>query len=112
MPPMKKAAKKAVKKAAKHRPGKPGEDLRRAYEHTGRVAILESLLPSGAKEHIGGLVALGYAHLQAERNRDAAELLRAAEHLGFAALASSAPETVPVTPELQQAIDEQFEQLR
>lgn len=109
MPP----AKKAAKKRAHHTPHSPnqGKELRRAFEHTGRVDILRrSLSPSGA-EAISALVAMASEELASDRHHEAAELLRASEHLSFAALAA-APVDAQLAPELQRALEVQFEELR
>jgi peptidoglycan/xylan/chitin deacetylase (PgdA/CDA1 family) len=82
MPP-KKVAKKAAKKAAKH----PSQDIRRAYEHLGRVDILEGALAGTHFVHVSALANLAQQSLAAGYARDAADLLRAAEHICFAALA-------------------------
>jgi hypothetical protein len=109
MPP----AKKAAKKRAKPAPHKydEGKELRRAFEHTGRVDILRRSLSPSAAEAISALVAMASAELASDRNHEAAELLRASEHLSFAALAAP-PVEAPLTPELQGALEEQFEELR
>lgn len=107
MPPAKKAAKKAVRPAE----DKSGKDLRRAYEHTSRVEILRRLLPPGATDPIATLVACACRELDASKEREAADLLRASEHLSFAALALPAAENAPLTPELKAAIDRQFAEI-
>ena len=96
MPP-KRAAKKAAKKAANH-----GfqHDLRRAYEHLGRVDILEGALAGAHFVQVSALATLAHQQLAAGHARDAANLLRAAEHICFAALA---PEDRPGAIELVSA---------
>jgi hypothetical protein len=84
----------------------PSNDLRRAYEHLGRVDILEGALAGTHFVQVSALAALAQQQLTAGHTRDAANLLRAAEHICFAALA---PEDRPgavamVSPELKAAV--------
>jgi hypothetical protein len=113
--PAKKAAKKSAKKAAKKAPGKhhehhTGKDLRRAYEHLGRLEALESLLPSAVLAQIATLTEVSRHTLQAGDARSSAELLRACEHIAFGALAANSGESV--NEELSDAIGKHFEKLR
>lgn len=106
MPP-KKAAKKATTKTAKrsvHR--HPSHDLRRAYEYLGRVDILEGALAGVHFRHVSALAKLAEKQFSVGQERDAADLLRAAEHICFAALAPKERfATVPlVSTELKAAI--------
>jgi len=101
MPP-KKAAKKAVKHHdLKHQEAK---DLRRAYEHLGRVEILQRALQQTHVEHVSTLAALAEQELQSGHIKDAADLLRAAEHLSFAALAGDSAKVADVSKDLENAI--------
>ncbi len=84
MPPPKKAAKKVAAKHAHH--DDAGKDMRRAYEHLGRVGILHSLLEKAATRDIADLTRLAEQELASGHMKDAADLLRAAEHLSFGAL--------------------------
>ncbi len=105
--PAKKAAKKAAKKMAKKSAHHlPSNDLRRAYEHLGRVDILEGALAGTHFVQVSALATLAQQQLSAGYARDAANLLRAAEHICFAALApEDRPGTVPmVSPDLKGAI--------
>ena len=89
------APKKAAKKAPKHHKDKKhegGKDLRKAYEHLGRLAALQELLPATVVSRLGVLTALAEANLLAGEAKSAADLLRAGEHLAFATLASKAKE--------------------
>ena len=93
MPGLKSAAKKAAKKAAAKKSAakksaNPGRDTLRAYEHLGRVQALASV--SGVDTETAKSLA-GHAEqsLRAGEAKDAAELLRAAEHHLFGALAVS-----------------------
>jgi hypothetical protein len=99
MPP----AKKAAKKAAKSFEEKSGKELRRAYEHTSRVEILQRLLPPGTADAIATLVAYACRELDGKKNREAADLLRASEHLSFAALALPGQANAPLSPELSKS---------
>jgi len=109
MPPAKKAAKKRPHHST-HNPHE-GKDLRRAFEHTARVDILRRSLSPSAAEPISALVAMASEELASDRDQEAAELLRASEHLSFAALAA-APVEAPLAPELQHALEAQFQELR
>jgi hypothetical protein len=102
----KKAAKKAAKKvAAKHADPQHHErrDLRRAYEHLGRVEILKQ---NGQAElnDVVSLVALAEKELVQGHRKDAADLLRAAEHFSFAAIVPSATKPGKVSPELKDVV--------
>ena len=112
MPPPKKVAKKAAKKATKHPPGhRQTNDLRRAYEHMSRVEILQrSLKPSDAKV-VTTLATLAREQLEAGDNQQAADLLRAAEHLCIAALTDPVSKRVRLSGELVQSITEHFNEL-
>jgi hypothetical protein len=107
MPPPKKAA----KKAAGHRHDKRHEakDLRRAYEHMGRVAVLRQT--SNPSEQVAELTALAQQAIKDGHTKEAADLLRASEHLSFAVLAGEASGIVRVSAELKEAITEQFDDL-
>ena len=109
MPPPKKAAKKA---AAKHADPKHHEtkDLRRAYEHLGRVEILQRASGQNDKD-VTTLAALAQKELKAGHAKDAADLLRAAEHLSFAALGATASKATGLSPKLEEGIKNEFEHL-
>jgi hypothetical protein len=102
-----KAAKKVAKKAAKH---VPGHDLRRAYEHLGRIEILDQMLGPRSPLDIAAVVTLARQELAAEAHRNAADLLRAAEHMSFAALSPDEP-AATVSSELERAVRSEFERL-
>ena len=84
MPPPKKAA----KKSAAHHHDKPHQtnDLRRAYEHMGRLEVLRKSLEASTADAVGVLAKLAQNEIGAGHNKDAADLLRASEHLSFAVL--------------------------
>ena len=107
--PAKKAAKKA---AAKHADPKHHEakDLRRAYEHLGRVQILQHSLGAAPAEDIHSLVALAEKELGQGHRKDAADLLRAAEHFSFAALAADATPG-KISDELKDIVAEEVDHL-
>ncbi|WP_213806607.1 hypothetical protein [Granulicella sp. dw_53] len=113
MPPPKKTAKKAVKKAAGHHHGKHHEakDLRRAYEHIGRVEVLHASLDFPALEGVDALTKLAEDELENGFNKSAAELLRASEHLSFAVLSDDRSSGGDVSTALEGAIKEQFDEL-
>jgi hypothetical protein len=114
MPPPKKTAKKAAKKAAKksagHRYGEhhQANDMRRAYEHMGRLQVLGKLLKTSARDAVDALSELAHKQIEGGYNKDAADLLRASEHLSFAFLAE---DDSPVSAELEQSISEHFDEL-
>ena len=114
MAPPKKAAKKVAKKAAKkthshhHR---EADDLRRAYEHLGRVAVLRQSSDGSLTETIGELTTMAQRSMKDGERKDAADLLRAAEHLCFAVLAGEVSAVVEVSAELKQAITGKFDEL-
>ncbi len=106
----KKTAKKAAKKAADHGPEKRKGDARRCYEHFGRVAALLPLL----EENVSSpreLVAWAQELLREGNAKDAADLLRAAEHLCFGTLAAAAAIDRSLAPVLLEAIEEQYDHL-
>ncbi len=108
--PAKKAAKKT---AAKHADPKHHErkDLRRAYEHLGRVEILERSIHAEASKEVRVLVALAEKNLANGYRNDAADLLRAAEHFSFAALAGSVSPSSELSSELKDVVMEEVEHL-
>jgi hypothetical protein len=117
MPPPKKAAKKAakndVRKTARHHHDKhrQARDLRRAYEHMGRVAVLRQASKSLETDAAAELTALAQKAIKDGHHKDAADLLRALEHLGFALMAGEVSEVVRVSAELKDSITEQFHEL-
>ena len=88
------------KSAAKH--------LRRAFEHLGRVEALQGLTQVKAAST---LVQLAQASIDYQEARPAADLLRAAEHLSFAAIAAESKNTPALSPELEEAIRREFRKL-
>lgn len=113
MPP-KKAAKKTAKKHLELEEGKHGsagrkhphsdkkhkgkkhredKDLRRAYEHLGRLSALEKNLTARSAAQIKVLTNLAQKSLFGEDPKSAADLLRAAEHLAFGSLAQTSRAT-------------------
>jgi hypothetical protein len=86
-------------------------DLRRAYEHMGRVASMEiSLMPAEAKT-ITALATLAQFQLENGNHKEAADLFRAAEHICFAALANDGSQTAPPSDGLLKAILRHYQQL-
>lgn len=105
--------KKAAKKAAGHHHDRhhQANDLRRAYEHMGRVAVLRQAAKSSATDAVAELTRLAQKAIKDGHNKDAADLLRASEHLSFAALAGEVSGIVPIAAELKESITEQFDEL-
>jgi hypothetical protein len=107
----KKAAKKHAKKAAKHE-GKrhEGKDLRRAYEHLGRLSTLEATLTAATLQHIRTLTELAQTSLTAGEHKSAADLLRAGEHLAFGSVAPTVKAS-RLSDELEETINAEYEHL-
>lgn len=105
MPPPKKAAKKAATKHSSH--DDRAKDLRRAYEHLGRVEILHASLRKDDAKIVTALTKLAQQELAAEHMKDAADLLRASEHLSFGYLQNTEAESI-LDPALLQAIKKEF----
>ena len=116
------AAKKSAKKAAKKAPAKhaakhaakksaPGRDTRRAYEHLGRIQALAAALPSGT-EDAQVLATHAQNAIRANQPKDAAELLRAAEHNLFAILQDTQSADDSVAAPLLAALTEEAEHLQ
>jgi hypothetical protein len=74
---------RAVENGSSH----PASDPLRTYEQFGRLAILEGGLAGSPFVHVNALANLAQQQLDSGRAENAANLLRAAEHLSFAALA-------------------------
>lgn len=113
MPELKQAAKKSAKKAAAKKSAAkksagPSNDTRRAYEHLGRVQALASV--AGASPDSARTLA-GYAEqaLRAGQAKDAAELLRAAEHHLFGSLALTQPPDESLSEGLLESVREEYE---
>ena len=105
----KKAAKKsAVKKSAAKKSANPDKDTRRAYEHLGRVQALASIAGADCE---GAKTLAGYAEqaLRAGVARDAAELLRAAEHHLFGSLALTQSADDSLSAGLLQSVRDEYE---
>lgn len=100
----------AASLAAK-RPVHPANDQRRVYESLGRIEILEGALAGAPFVDVAALANLTQHQLTAGNARNAADLLRCAEHLCFAALAPAHVTDSLVNPELKRAITVEFETL-
>ena len=111
----KKAAKKVAKKAAKRAPGKHdlnkrSQDLRRCYEHFGRVTALLPLCEDRSDLLIK-MVILGKRVLQSGSPKEAADVFRASEHLAFGTLAARAPEDTSLSSSLIGILEEEYRHL-
>lgn len=113
MPPPKKAAKKAPKKSVGHHHDKhhQANDLRRAFEHMGRLEVLRGSLKTSAADTVGVLVRLAQKEIEGGHGKDAADLLRASEHLSFAVLAGDSSAIGRISAELKRSITEHFDEL-
>ncbi|HKO18867.1 MAG TPA: hypothetical protein VJU82_08270 [Acidobacteriaceae bacterium] len=89
----------------------PGDEQRRAYEHLGRIEILEGALAGSPFVDVAALANLAQQQLGAGHSRNAADLLRSAEYLCFAALAPGHVTDSLMNPELKRAITVEFETL-
>ena len=121
----KKAAKKSAKKAAKKAPAKhagkhaakksahgiPARDMRRAYEHLGRIQALAAALSTGTQD-AQTLATHAQNAMRANQPKDAAELLRAAEHSLFGTLQDTQPGDESVTAPLLAALTEEVQHLQ
>lgn len=117
----KKAAKKVAKKAAKKVPAKgaghdgkkAGKDTRRAYEHLGRVQSIALQLPEEQRGPLQTLLSQAEIAMRDEgKPRDAADLLRAAEHFAFGTLAMGSEPDTTLAADLQDILCEEFDHLR
>ncbi len=108
MPPQ-----KAAKKSAKHHDPKhdSAKDLRRAHEHLGRVDILQRVLQPKQADDVKSLVTLAEQELENGHRKDAADLLRAAEHFSFAARAHDTEELEEISKDLTNVLSEEFAHL-
>lgn len=109
MPPKKAAKNMAAKKNAPQ--DRERKDLCRAYEHLGRVNAMQSLVTAEFTEGVHTLVSLAEQELGQGRRKDAADLLRVAEHLSFAAAARSAIKAGDVSAELKDIVTKEVEHL-
>lgn len=87
----------------------PANELRHAYECLGRIEILEGALAGSPFVDVTALANLAQQQLGAGYPGNAADLLRSAEHLCFAALAPAHVNDSLVNPELKRAITVEFE---
>jgi hypothetical protein len=92
------------KKAAK----KHGSNARKAFEHLGRVQSIASVAPA-EHESLAILLLAADAAFQSHHYDESAHLLRAAEHLLFAAVVDTNPQRV--SRHLVQAVQEEFDHL-
>lgn len=107
--PAKKAAKTAAHRADPKNP--ESKDLRRAYEHLGRIEILQRIIDADSSKHVHTLVALAEKALAKGHRKDGADLLRAAEHLSFAALAGADGKPGTISDELKAIVADEVEHL-
>lgn len=107
-----KVAKKATKKAAKKSTGplKRAADTRRCFEHFGRVKTVLPLVTQDS-ESVVKLVSLAKEILQTGNAKEAADALRAAEHLAFGRLAVGADGDEGPSAELAETLGAEYRQL-
>lgn len=86
------------------------KDLRRAYEHLGRLSALEKTLTARTGVQIKTLTDLAQKSLRADDPKSAADLLRAAEHLAFGSLAQTSRAT-RLSETLEAALNAELEHL-
>lgn len=106
------APKKAAKKAPAKHAGKSGKDVRRAYEHLGRVGVLVTLLDSEQSKSVQTLARQAELSLQAGDAQSSADLLRAAEHFAFGTLALGAAPDESLAEKTLSTVQEEYEHLR
>ena len=112
MPPVKHAAKHTAKHAKNHAPEHDdAKDLRRAYEHLGRVEAIRQLAEDASPSSVHILAQLAEKYLEANLVKQGADLLRAAEHFSFAALAQNSKPEKHADPKLLEAVREEFDKL-
>jgi len=114
MPPKKHVPAKKhtpAKKHAKHPEREAGKDVRRAYEHLGRVEGLAQLSGKLLTEALPTLVSLARKNLEAGNGKQAADALRAAEHLSFANLAANSDSDAKIEKRLLAEIAKEFDKL-
>jgi hypothetical protein len=112
--PAKKAAKKAAKKPQrKFSDPHTSDDFRLAYEHLGRIEVLEGALVGTPFVDVNVLANLAQQQLDYGHAKNASDLLRAAEHISFAALAPrESLDLSSVTPsELKAAVANELDRL-
>ena len=102
---------KGAKAPATKYPQHPGDDLRSAYEHLGRVEIIEGALAGSPFVDVAALANLAQQQLGSGHARNAAHLLRSAEHLCFASLAPAQVTDALVGADLKSSISAEFEAL-
>jgi hypothetical protein len=90
---------------------KESKDLRRAYEHLGRIESLQTVVPDTVKSVLVTLVSLAQQQLRDGDPKSAVDLLRAGEHLAFASLASGSAGQSTVSGPVKDSIDEEFRHL-
>lgn len=108
----KKSPSKTATKAAKKSTGplKRAEDTRRCYEHFGRVKTLLPLVTEDP-ETVVKTVSLAKEVLGAGNAKEAADALRAAEHLAFGRLAMNADADASLSVALVQSLEEEYRHL-
>jgi len=109
--PEKRASKKAAKIAAPGLVHPSICDLQRAYEHLGRIEILEGALAGAEFVDVSTLNQLAQQQLMDGYTRNAADLLHAAEHICFASLAPNRATVTLVSLELKRTLSGEFEAL-
>jgi hypothetical protein len=108
--PAKKAAKKSAKKHD-HKPHHFAKEMRRGYEHLGRVQGLQRFADP-PDEDVSKLLRMAQEESSKGEARNVAELLRGAEHLSFAGLVDQAGRAAPISDEVETALEEEFHHLR
>jgi pterin-4a-carbinolamine dehydratase len=77
----------------------------------GRVAVLRQTSKSSATDAVAELTRLAQGAITDGHSKDAADLLRASEHLSFGVLAGEVSGVVRVSAELKESITEQVDEL-
>jgi hypothetical protein len=111
--PRHKTVHQSIDRAGNRSAQRAPSDPLRAYEHFGRIDILEGGLAGSPFVDVNVLANLAQQQLDCGNAENAANLLRAAEHLSFAALAptDSARLTARIPIELKGAVADELDRL-
>jgi hypothetical protein len=79
--------------------------------HMGRILSLQPSLTAASRADVDSLVSLAEQELAEGNGKNAAELLRAAEHISFATLASGHAKQPSLSSFVEEAVKEEYERL-
>jgi hypothetical protein len=101
------------KKAAPHdhdRHHQANDLRRRTCEPKGRIEVLRKSLKSSIAEAFAELTMLAQREIEGGKNKDAADFLRASEHLSFAVIAGETLTGGRISSEHERSITEHFDE--